>query len=44
MKSTGEDELFVLLFGGGSGGVGDAKDESSVSARVEGNKRFRKIP
>lgn len=40
-RGTEEDELFLLLFGGGSG---DAKDESSVSARVEDNKRFRKIP
>lgn len=42
-ETTEEDELLLLLFGG-DGDVGDAKDESSVSARVEGNKRFRKIP
>ena len=32
------------MLSGGDGDVGDAKDESSVSARVEGNERFRKIP
>lgn len=42
-RTTEEDELLLLLFGG-DGDVGDAKDESSVSARVEANKRFRKIP
>lgn len=42
-RSTEEEELLLLLFGG-DGDVSDAKDESSVSARVEGNERFRKIP
>lgn len=32
-RTTEDDELFLLLFGG-DGDVGDAKDESSVAARV----------
>lgn len=42
-RTTEEDELLLLLFGD-DGDVGDATDESSVAARAEGNKRFRKIP
>lgn len=42
-RTIEEDELLLLLFGG-DGDVGDAKDESSVAARVEDDKGFRKIP
>lgn len=42
-RTIEEDESSLFLFGG-DGDVGDAKDGSSVAARVEGDERFRKIP